>query len=30
MIGWVQDVPMQIDALQFFKFKQRYVKMGDK
>ena len=25
MLGWVQDVPLQIDILQFLKFKQRYV-----
>ena len=30
MLGWVQDVPLQIDALKFFKFKQRYVKMEHK
>ena len=28
MLGWVQDVLLQIDILQFLKFKQRYVKMG--
>ena len=26
MLGWVQDVPLQIDTLQFSKFQQRYVK----
>ena len=31
MLGWVQDVPLQIDdTLQFLKFKQRYAKMADK
>ena len=30
MLGWVQDVPLQIDSLQFLNFKQRYVKMGYK
>ena len=29
MLGWGQDVPLQIDTLQFIKFKQIYVKMGD-
>ena len=29
MLGWAQDVPQQIDTLQFLKFKQRYVKVGD-
>ena len=29
MLGWVQDVPLQIDTLQFLKFKQRYVNMED-
>ena len=27
MLYWIQDVPLQIDTLQFLKFKQRYVKM---
>ena len=26
MLGWVQDVLLQIDTLQFLKFKQRYVR----
>ena len=26
MLGQVQDVPLQIQTLQFLKFKQRYVK----
>ena len=30
MLGWVQDVPLQIDTLQFLKFKRRYVKTEDK
>ena len=30
MLGWDQDVPLQIDLLLFLKFKQRYVKMEDK
>ena len=30
MFGWVQDVPLEIDKLQFSKFKQRYVKIEDK
>ena len=30
MLGWVQDVLLQTDTLQFLKFKQRYVKMEDK
>ena len=30
MFGWCQDVPLQIDTLQFLKFKQRYTKMVDK
>ena len=30
MLDWVQDVLLQIDLLQFLKFKQRYVKMEDK
>ena len=30
MLGWVQDMPLKIDASQFLKFKQRYVKMEDK
>ena len=25
MLGWVQDVLLQINTLQFLKFKQRYV-----
>ena len=29
MFGWVQDVPLQINTLQFLKFTQRYVKMED-
>ena len=28
MLGLI-DVPLQIDTLQFLKFKQRYVKMED-
>ena len=30
MLDWDQDVLLQIDLLQFLKFKQRYVKMEDK
>ena len=32
MLGWVQDVPLQIDALKFLKFKQKskFLKMEDK
>ena len=28
ILGWVQDVPVQIDTLQFLKFKQRYVRLA--
>ena len=30
MLGWFEDVLLQIDTLQLLKFKQRYEKMGDK
>ena len=30
MFGWDQDMPLQMDILQFLKFKLRYVKMEDK
>ena len=30
MLGYVQDVPLQTDILQFLKSKQKYVKMEDK
>ena len=30
MLGWVQDLPLQIDKLQFLKFKQSYVKIKGK
>ena len=30
MLGWFEDVPLQIDTLQLLKFKQRYEKMEDK
>ena len=25
MVGWDQDVPVQVDILQFLKFRQRYM-----
>ena len=30
MLGWFEDVPLQIDTLQLLKFKERYEKMEDK
>ena len=30
MLGWFEDVLLQIDTLQLLKFKQRYEKMEDK
>ena len=27
MLDWVQEVPLQMDILQFLKLKQKYVKM---